>query len=86
VNWWKESLPSPNLIINPQFESLCPPLSEERDAACHEVQEARAEANKTASQRHCFDSAAMFSQEYHQDFLAKNDGAETIYLISHDTL
>ena len=33
-----------------------------------------------------FDSAAMFSQEYHQDLLTKNDGAETIYLISHDTL
>ena len=34
-----------NLIINPQFESLCPPLNEERDAACDEVQEARAEAD-----------------------------------------
>jgi hypothetical protein len=34
-----------NLIINPQFESLCPPLSEERDAACDEAQEARAEAD-----------------------------------------
>jgi hypothetical protein len=34
-----------NLIINPQFESLCPPLSEERDAACDEAQEAHAEAD-----------------------------------------
>jgi hypothetical protein len=34
-----------NLVINPQLESLCPPLSEERDAACDEVQEARAEAD-----------------------------------------
>ena len=34
-----------NLIINPQFESLYPPLSEERDAACDEVQEARPEAD-----------------------------------------
>ena len=34
-----------NLIVNPQFESLCPPLSEERDAACDEAQEARIEAD-----------------------------------------
>jgi hypothetical protein len=31
-----------NLIINPEFESLCPPLSEERD-------EARAEADHAKS-------------------------------------
>src|SRR4051794_5916831 len=37
-----------NLIINPQFESLCPPLNEERDAACDEAQEARAEADRDA--------------------------------------
>jgi hypothetical protein len=37
-----------NLIINPQFESRCPPLSEEHDAACDKAQEARAEADHHA--------------------------------------
>jgi hypothetical protein len=37
-----------NLIINPQLESLCPPLNEERDAACDKAQEARAEADRDA--------------------------------------
>jgi chromosome segregation ATPase len=51
-----------NLIINPQFESLCPPLSEERDAACDEAQEARAEADhaKTDQVRLARDVANMF--------------------------
>jgi hypothetical protein len=30
-----------SLIINPQFESLCPSLDEERDTARDEAQEAR---------------------------------------------
>jgi len=46
-----------NLIINPQFESLCPPLSEERDAACDEAQEAHAEADQV---RLAEDVATMF--------------------------
>jgi hypothetical protein len=37
-----------NLITDPEFESLCPPLSEERDATCDEAQEARAEADRDA--------------------------------------
>jgi hypothetical protein len=51
-----------NLIINPQLESLCPPLSEERDAACDEVQEARAEADhaKADQVRMVRDVATMF--------------------------
>jgi uncharacterized protein (DUF3084 family) len=53
-----------NLIINPQFENLCPPLSEERDAACDEAQEARAEADhaKTDQVRLACDVANMFEE------------------------
>jgi hypothetical protein len=51
-----------NLIINPQFESLCPPLSEERDAAWAVAQEARAEADhaKADQVRMAGDVATMF--------------------------
>jgi hypothetical protein len=51
-----------NLIIDPEFESLCPPLSEERDAACDEPQEARAEADhaKADQVRMAGDVATMF--------------------------
>jgi hypothetical protein len=51
-----------NLIINPQFESLYPPLSEERDAACDETQEAHAEADHVKSDqvRLARDVATMF--------------------------
>jgi hypothetical protein len=51
-----------NLIINPQFESLCPPLSEERDAAWAVAQEARAEADhaKADQVRMAGDVATVF--------------------------
>ena len=53
-----------NLIINPQFESRCPPLSEERDAAWAVAQEARAEADhaKADQVRMARDVATMFDE------------------------
>jgi hypothetical protein len=51
-----------NLIINPQFENLCPPLSEEHYAACDEAQEVHAEADhaKTDQVDMARDVANMF--------------------------
>jgi hypothetical protein len=36
------------LIINPQFESLYPPLSKERDAACDEADHAKSDQVRLA--------------------------------------
>jgi hypothetical protein len=67
-----------NLIINPQFESLCPPLSEERNAACDETQEARVEADHAKSDqvRIAQNVAGMFDElrtlvERHADHAAE---------------
>jgi hypothetical protein len=46
-----------NLIIDPEFESLCPPLSEERDGAWAEVAHAKADQIRMAR-----DVAAMFDE------------------------
>jgi hypothetical protein len=37
-----------NLITDPEFESLCPPLSEERDAACDEADHAKSDQARLA--------------------------------------
>jgi hypothetical protein len=46
-----------NLITDPEFESLCPPLSDEGDRAWTEAQEARVESDQV---RLAEDVATMF--------------------------
>jgi chromosome segregation ATPase len=46
-----------NLIINPEFESLCPPLSDERDGARAEADHAKSDQVRMAQ-----DVAGMFNE------------------------
>jgi len=67
-----------NLIINPQLESLCSPLSDEGDGAWAEAQEARVEADHAKSDevRIAQNVAGMFDElrtlvERHADHAAE---------------